>query len=215
MLERMQLVDMAHRWVSSMLQGTAGCLERLSNVGRKYGIDLFPAAPITQPPRLAAIPLLLGVLKYTLQASRKTEEGIKYNTARSLQSAVSAYHLWEKMIQFPTHMYRDRDNNVIGASHVSPTDSVIATLGNKCMRRRLGTEIRPPVALRYSHVTFNHEFVRRYTVCEVDWLSKYECEAATFDETCVWGGWIETFSLDEDVEIITPANGGLHNFQLE
>jgi hypothetical protein len=39
-------------------------------------------------------------------------------------------------------MYRDRDNNVIGASHLSPIDSVIATLGNKCMRRRLGTESR-------------------------------------------------------------------------
>jgi hypothetical protein len=47
------------------------------------------------------------------------------NTARSLLSAASAYHLWEKMIQFPTHIYRDRDNDVIGASHISPTDSVI------------------------------------------------------------------------------------------
>jgi hypothetical protein len=82
-------------------------------------------------------------------------EGIKYNTVRSLQSVASAYHFWEKMLQFPGHMYRDRDNNVIGASHLSPTASVIATLGNKGMRRRLGTEIRPPVALRYSHVYFN------------------------------------------------------------
>jgi hypothetical protein len=40
-------------------------------------------------------------------------------------------------------MYRDKNNNVIGALHLSPTDSVIATLGNKGMRRRLGTESRP------------------------------------------------------------------------
>jgi hypothetical protein len=64
----------------------------------------------------------------------------------------SAYRL------FPAKMYWDRDNNVIGASHLSPNDSVIATLGNKCMRRRLGTEIRPPLDLRYSHVAFNQEF---------------------------------------------------------
>jgi hypothetical protein len=69
-------------------------------------------------------------------------------------------------------MYRDRDNNVIGASHLSPTDSVIATLGNKGMRRRLGTESRPPVALRYSNVAFNQVFRgRKYDGCGDDWLS--------------------------------------------
>jgi hypothetical protein len=76
---------------------------------------------------------LWGVLEYTLQTSWKTGEGIKYNTARSLQLAVSVYHLWEKMLQFPTHMYRYRDSNVIGASHLSPTGSVIVTLGNRGM----------------------------------------------------------------------------------
>jgi hypothetical protein len=155
MLERMRLVDMAHAWASSTLQGTTRYLGRLSNFGQKYGIDLFPKAPITQPPRLAVIPLLWAVLEYTLQTPQKTREGIKYNTARSLQSAASAYHLWEKMLQFPGHMYRDRDNNVIGASHLSPTEIVIATLSNKGTRRRLGTESRPPVALQYSHVAFN------------------------------------------------------------
>jgi hypothetical protein len=46
MLERMRLVDMAHTWASSMLQGLARYLGRLSNCGQKYGIDLFPASPI-------------------------------------------------------------------------------------------------------------------------------------------------------------------------
>jgi hypothetical protein len=49
-------------------------------------------------------------------------------------------------------------------------------------------------------------------------LSKYEYAAANFAETCAWGGWLgaaETFSLDdEDVEIITPANGALHNLHI-
>jgi hypothetical protein len=48
-------------------------------------------------------------------------------------------------------------------------------------------------------------------------LSKYEY-AANFAEACAWGGWLraaETFSLDdEDAEIITSANGGLHNFPI-
>jgi hypothetical protein len=147
LLERMRLIDMAHAWASSTFQGTARYVGRLSNFGHKYGIDLFPKARITQPPRSVVIHLLWGVLEYTLQISRKTGEGIKYNTARSLQSEASAYHLWEEMLQFPGHMYRDRYNNVIGASHLSPTDSVIATLHNTGMRGRLGTERRPPVAL--------------------------------------------------------------------
>jgi hypothetical protein len=109
-------------------------------------------------------------------------------------------------------MYRDRENNVIGASHLSPTDSVMATLGNKGMMRRLGTESRPPVA-------FNQEFRGgQYDGCGNDWLSKYEYAAANFAETCAWDGWLraaETFSLDdEDVEIITPANGALHNLPI-
>jgi hypothetical protein len=161
----------------------------------------------------------LEVLEYTLQESRETGEGIKYNTVRSLQSAASAYHLWEKMLQFPTHMYWNRDSNVIGASHLSPTDSVISILSNTCMIMRLGTDIRPPVAFRYSHVAFNQEFRgRQYGVCGDDWLSKYGYAAATFAETYALGDWLraaETFSLnDEDVEIILSANGGLHNLPI-
>jgi hypothetical protein len=187
----MRLIDMAHAWDFSTLQGTARCLSRLRNLGQRYGIDIFPAAPITQPPWLAVISLLWGVLEYTLQTSQKTGEGIKYNTIISLQSAASVYHLWEKMIQFPGHMHRDRDNNVIGASHLSPTDSVIATLGNKGTRRRLSTDSRPPVAHKYINLDFNQEFRgRQYDGCGGDWLSKYEYAAANFSETCAWGGWL-------------------------
>jgi hypothetical protein len=219
MLERMRFMDIAHAWASSTLQGTSRYLGRLSNFRQKYGMDLFPKAPITQPPRSAVIPLLWGVLEYTLQTSLKMGEGIKYNTARSLQSAASAYHLWEKMLLFPGNMYRDRDNNAIGASHFSPTDSVISTPGNKCMRRRLGTGSRPAVDLRYSHVSFNQELRgRQYDECGNNWLSKYGYAAANFSETCAWGGWLraaETFSLDdEDVEIINPASGALHNLPI-
>jgi hypothetical protein len=49
-------------------------------------------------------------------------------------------------------------------------------------------------------------------------LSKYEYAAANFAETCAWGGWLiaaETLSLDdEDVEIVTPANGALHDLPI-
>jgi hypothetical protein len=138
MLEWMRLIYMAHAWASSMLQGMARYLGRLSNFGQKYDIDLLPKSPITHPPRSAVIPLMWGVLEYTLQTSRKTGEGIKYNTARSLQSAASAYRLWDKVLQFPGHMYRDRNNNGIGASHW-----YLQIVVNKCMRMRLGTESKP------------------------------------------------------------------------
>jgi hypothetical protein len=68
----MRLIDMAPAWASSTLQGTARYLGRIGNFGQKYGIELFPKAPITQPPRSAVIPLLWDVLEYTLQMSRKT-----------------------------------------------------------------------------------------------------------------------------------------------
>jgi hypothetical protein len=92
-------------------------------------------------------------------------------------------------------------------------------ISNTGMMRHLGTESRPPVALRYTHVAFNQEFRgRQYNGCGEDLLSKYEYAVATFAETCAWGGWIrtaETFYMDdEDVEIIMPANGGLRNFPI-
>jgi hypothetical protein len=72
MLEQMRLIDMAHARDSSTLQGTTRYRGRLSNFRQKYDIDLFPVAPITQPPRSAVIHLLWGVLECTLQTSRKT-----------------------------------------------------------------------------------------------------------------------------------------------
>jgi hypothetical protein len=63
MLERMRLIDMAHSCAWSTLQGTARYLGPLSNFRQKYGIDLFPKAPITQPPRSTVIPLLWDVLE--------------------------------------------------------------------------------------------------------------------------------------------------------
>jgi hypothetical protein len=84
----------------------------------------------------------------------------------------------------------------------------------------LGTEIRPPVALIYSHVAFNQEFRRsQYGGCGDDWLSKnYEYASAYNFADSARGGWLraaDTFSLDdEDVEIITPYNGGLHNLPI-
>jgi hypothetical protein len=68
-------------------------------------------------------------------------------------------------------------------------------------------------------VAFNQEFKgRQYYGCGDDWLSKYEYAAANFAETCGCGGWLraaDTFSLDdEDMGIITPENGGLHNFPI-
>jgi hypothetical protein len=87
------------------------------------------------------------------------------------------------------------------------------------MRRRLGNDRRPPFALRYSHVAFKQEFRgRQYDGCGEDWLSKYEYASSNFAETCAWGGWIraaENFSVDgEDLEIITPPNGGISNFSI-
>jgi hypothetical protein len=60
MLERMRLIDMAHAWASLTLQGTARHLGRLRNFGRKYGIDLFLAAPITQPPLFGGNSFVMG-----------------------------------------------------------------------------------------------------------------------------------------------------------
>jgi hypothetical protein len=96
---------------------------------------------------------------------------------------------------------------------------IIATLGSKGMMIPLGTETRPPVALRYNHIVFHQAFRgRKHEGCGDDWLTKYEYAAANFAECCEWDGWLgatEAFSLDDDdVEQIDPANGGLYNLPI-
>jgi hypothetical protein len=84
-----------------------------------------------------------------------------------------------------TKMYRD---NVIGASYLHPTYSVITTnMGNKRMVRHLGTETSPPLALRHSYIAFYQVFRgRQYEGCGNDWLTKYKYAAANFAECCAW-----------------------------
>jgi hypothetical protein len=75
------------------------------------------------------------------------------------------------MLQFPTNMYRDTYKKFIGASRLSPTDSIIATIGNNGVMRYMGTKTRPPVALRHSHIAFHQAYrVRQHEGCGNDWL---------------------------------------------
>jgi hypothetical protein len=50
MLQWMRLIDMEHAWASSVFQGTARYLGRISNFGQKYGMELFQKARSPIPP---------------------------------------------------------------------------------------------------------------------------------------------------------------------
>jgi hypothetical protein len=74
---------------------------------------------------------------------------------------------------------------------MSPTDRLMATVGNTCMIRRLCSESRPPVDIRYSHVAFNQDFRGGHFDGRGDeWVIEYKYAAAHLTETCAWGGWL-------------------------
>ena len=154
-LERMRMCDAAHAWAESSLSGIKGKLHRLLCFGQEYGLSTLPHAGITCPPHVPSIPISWAILDYTLKTSTRTDEGfITYNTARGLQSAASAFFAMTSVLRDPGSVFRDKERRVLGAFNLNPTDNLLTTLGNRGIRRRMGTTSFQSQALQYGHIRF-------------------------------------------------------------
>jgi len=209
-LERMRNIDAARYWSKGTLTATQRHVRKLHNFAETYSIPGFCRNPdISQPPVTPVVPIMWAISEYTLQTSRKTKEPITYNSARALQSSASAYYAWTALLSNPDAVYRDGDGRIRGTSHLSPTDSILATFTNRGMRRRLGTQSKPSIALQHRHIAFNQQFrANQYHGCEDGTWMKYEFAAANLAELFAWGGWLraqECLSLSEDdIEVCLP-----------
>jgi len=215
--ERMRMIDAAHAWAPSTMVGIHHRLRRLAQFGIQYDLTICRAPPISHPPNSSIIPILWAMSAYTNQitTSRRRLPGednhITYNTARSLQSAASAYFRWCRMLQFPDVMYQDRDRRLLGNHFTTPTDALIATLVNKGMKKRLGVASQPAIAIQHHHVQFNQLHRAHLLAASVEPYMRYLLAAANLAELLAWGGWLrasEVFSLDFcDVSACDPADG--------
>ena len=215
--ERMRMIDAAHAWAPSTMTGIRLRLRRLALFGTQYGFTICRAPSLSHPPNSSIIPILWAMSAYTNQVSstRRRLPGednhITYNTARSLQSAASAYFRWSRMLQFPEEMYQDGDRRLLGNAYTTPTDALIATLVNRGMKKRLGVSSQPAVAIQFHHVLFNQQHRTRLLSASVEPFVRYLLAAANLVELFAWGGWLraaEVFSLNHgDVSTCDPADG--------
>jgi len=210
----MRNIDAARYWSKGTLTGTKRQIKRLHDFASTHTIPGLCQDPdISHPPVSPVIPIMWAVSEYTLQTSRRTREKITYNTARALQSSASAYFAWSSLLAHPEAVFWDGDGRVRGSQQLSPTDSLLATFTNRGMRRRLGTQSKPSIALQHRHIVFNQQFrANQYHGCKDGTWMKYEFAAANLAELFAWGGWLRAMEclslLEEDIDVCLPEDHG-------
>jgi hypothetical protein len=211
MLERMRMIDTAHSWAPKTLAGYQGDVRRFHRFCDRFQITRphlrnLPLAP----PHGETILLLWTMEHYTLQASsHATQEFVGYTGARSLRSALGSVNAWTLSLGPAGSAYRAQ-NRLFGPDGVSSTDDLLVSMTLGGMSRRLGTESRPPTAIRAQHVLWNlnhrtHLINHPHTSDNL----RYDLRLANLAELFFWLGWLrasEGFALRWcDVEYIAPA----------
>jgi len=217
-LERMRSIDMAHAWADSTMDGISRHLRHLKIFENKHAISICPFPPLSHPPCSPMIPLLWTVSAKTLQLSSSKRKShlpdatVTYNSARQLQSAAAAFYAWSQVLRFPESMFVTPDRRIMGAPHLSPSDTLYTTYTNKGMKKRLGIASTPSIALQSRHIEFNLDFRLRqlHGLPPTAHLQRYELIAATFAELSAWGGWLrasEVFNLrHKDISTCEPED---------
>jgi hypothetical protein len=211
MLERMRMIDAAHSWAPQTLVGYQRDLRRFHRFCGSFSIPMphhrqLPAVP----PHGTTVLLLWSMEHHTLQlSSHATQEFIGYSSARSLRSALGSLSSWSLSLGPAGSAYRSQ-HQVFGPDGVSPTDDLLVSMTTSGMSRRLGTESRPPTAIRAEHVQWNiaHR-LRLIQHPDTPVELRFDLRLANLAELFFWLGWLrasETFSLRWcDVEHIPPA----------
>jgi hypothetical protein len=216
MLERMRMIDTAHSWAPKTLVGYQGNLRRFHRFLDQFQIcgPHLRNLP-TVPPHGDAILLLWSMEHYTLQeSSHRTQEFVGYTGARSLRSALGSVSAWTLSLGQAGSAYRTQ-NQLFGPDGVASTDDLLTRMTLAGMSRRLGTESRPPTAIRAEHVRWNLDYRTRLLSHPSTPLEyQYDLLLANLAELFFWLGWLrasEGFSLRWcDLEYISPAQAASH-----
>jgi len=216
-LERMRMIDAAHAWAPSSMAGVHLRLRNLAAFGVKFGFQICQPPVIPAPPCSPIIPILWAISHYTLQVSRSSlrshgeDHHITYNTARGLQSAASAFFAWTRMLAYPSIVFQSPERRLLGNPWLSPTDSLLATLTHRGMKKRLGISTTPAIALHHRHVAWNQAHRDQLFRGTQDPYLRYLLAAANLVVVIGWGGWLrasEVFSLNHgDVSRCAPDEG--------
>jgi hypothetical protein len=205
------MIDLAYAWSHGTRSGLIDHLRCLAIFSDKYGVPNLLDIPLLHPPEIPVIPILWTVSDYTLQQPKRTKNNITYDSDRALQSATAAFNIWTLALAKPDIKNRSPYNRILGAPRLSPTYSLVDTLTNMGMRRRLGLETRPSVALTLKHILFNQQFLVHQITGDPDLVAAWQYASANYADLFAWCGWNraeEIFQLqNDDVAACLPEHG--------
>lgn len=157
--------------------------------------------PPAQPPHGPAIRLSWYLEWYTLQPSQNPNYNhITFSSARSERSALSALTAWVFALQPSGTAIRTptRQSLSVNPWRVAPSDDLQIQLVVQGLSRRLGTESKPPLAVRSQHVHFNVQHRATVLSHAPSRLATAQLALANLCELLFWLGWLrssECFSL--------------------
>ena len=218
-LERMRMIDVAHAWAPTTLQNACRSLRRTNNFFSSHNIPSLhqqlhlPA--LDHPPLDVSITIFWSMIHHTtFPSSRSHGAAPSWNTARSQRSTLSLYCAWTSAICSPHNTYKDRDNRLLSATLVSPSDNILSRLSASGISSRLGTESRPSQALTYAHIVWNQKYRKELLNNCSTLTQKYDLVAAQCAELLAWLGWLrasELFTIRRnDVELVPPTQGAVY-----
>lgn len=98
------MIDAAHAWAPTTMNGIHQRLHKLAIVGSSFGFTICKAPPFSHSPNSYIIQILWAVSSYTNQVSLSIsclpyeDNNITFITAHILQTAVSAYFQWYRLL---------------------------------------------------------------------------------------------------------------------
>jgi hypothetical protein len=216
MLERIRLIDMCHNWALGTHTQYQGKLKILRGFETTFGVSVLKATVLDRPPSPPAIPIMWAQQQYSLRPGRARGSEpapacITFASVRGLRSAANQYFSWNLQVSNPETAMNETASRAVLTPGCLPTDSLAYVYMSNGMRRRMGDESKPSLALLQRHVQWIDKFLNDAYLNSQDPEHRAELARAALANLAAWLGWLratEVFSLRwADVAVTEPGDG--------
>ena len=173
------------------------------------------------PPVHSSISLYWNTSHHTLDTTvhRKVKGFVSYNLARATRSALQVLAAWTEAFSNPATTVRDQNSRILQVTRVALSDSLLATMTNTDMQRRLGIQVTPSLSLLQCHILWNQAF-RETSYKQAFWAENYAAAQvialSQLAELLAWLVWLhagELFAIAWfKVQAVPLRHGGTYAF---
>jgi hypothetical protein len=209
-LERMRLIDVAHRWAPRTHEKYQQKLTYLRSFQDRFpGLCILRTDNIKRPPTSVDIPLMWAEEAYSLRPGREDDANVKFGTIRTLRSAMSHFESINAL-HAGRPMFLDQQNRLIHQD-CRITDGAAHSFFTTGLGARVGTETKPAIALLMRHVQAMDKYYLSQYRKATNPASQRKWALAGLLNVVFWLGWLrsqETFQLKwTSVTVVDPKDG--------